>query len=270
MGAAQQAALIEAFGQTEGRIRAQLLAFVLGMYDGLGAWRDSDVARFVRIVVPVVVGAQRQVGSLVDAYVAAMLADMLGVSPRPSGSAARAVAAVRGGVDPAEVYARPFRTLWQALKDGKDFPAALAQGRLRAWQLAATDLQLAKTHAMRAAFSADDRVVGYRRVLKGKSCGLCVVASTQRYHRSQLMPIHPGCDCGTAPIVAGHDPGQVINRPLLENVHAAVADRFGAFDATGRKAIDYRDLLVTHEHGEIGPVLARKGQQFTGPGDLAT
>lgn len=32
---------------------------------------------------------------------------------------------------------------------------------------------------------------------------------------------------------------------------------------------DYSDVLVVHEHGEIGPVLGFRGDHFTGPSDIA-
>lgn len=268
MAVEHQAALVTAVTAAQARLRDRLLALVLGLFDGLGSWRDADRDRFVAIVVPLVAGAQRQAAALMDAYLAAMRADITGVPVRPAG-AIPDLAALRGGVDPAEVYSRPFHDVWSELADGKDFSQALAAGHQRTWQLTTTDLQLAKTHAARQVLEADEDVVGYRRVLKGAgSCGLCVVASTQRYHRSQLLPIHPGCDCGVAPIIGRTDPGQVINGPLLDQAHAAIADRFGTRSTTGRQGLDYRDLLITHEHGEIGPVLARRGDAFTGPADL--
>jgi hypothetical protein len=130
---------------------------------------------------------------------------------------------------------------------------------------AATDLQLAKTHSSRFVLGGKDHVVGYRRVLEGrKSCGLCIVASTQRYHKDDLMPIHGHCDCGVEPIFGDADPGQVVDTSTLEGVHAAIEERFGVSDRSGRDPVDFRQVLVTHEHGELGPVLAVKGQQFTG------
>jgi hypothetical protein len=263
----EQAALIVAFNTAEAKIRAHLVAYVLGLFGGLGSWRDRDRDRFAAQVAPVVAGAQRQVASLMDAYLTALLSDMRGTRGRPTG-AIPDVSRLRG-VDPLEVYGRPFVDVWAELADGRDLSQALAAGRLRAEQITTTDLQLAKTHTARARLEDDPNVVGYRRVLTGsQSCGLCVVASTQRYHRSGLLPIHPGCDCGVAPIVGDTDPGQVINGQMLEDVHDAIQQRFGVSDRSGRQPIDYRNLLVTHEHGEIGPVLARAGQDFTGPDDL--
>ena len=269
MGEREQAALSTAHAAAETQVRERTTRFVTAVWDGLGSWRDGDVARFVSTVAPVVAGAQRQIGSLTDAYLAAMLGDMLGEPRRPIGVEPLTGGTVRAGVDPSEEYGRPFRTVWAALAEGMPLADALASGRRRAQQLAATDLQLAKTHTALAVLSGDERVVGFRRVLKGtKSCGLCVVAATQRYHKERLMPIHPGCDCGVAPLVGTEDPGQVLDQDLLDRAHAQVKERFGAFDPTARDKLDYRDLIVTHEHGELGPVLARKGDHFTGPADL--
>jgi hypothetical protein len=269
VGAEQQAALVRAFQSLDAQVRARVLPIVLQMFNGLGSWRDTDIERFTTAVVPLIVGAERQMGSLTNAYISAMVADMLGTPPTRAAGDVATGAALRGGVEPAEVYARPIRAVWRSLAAGNDMDAALASARLRLWQITTTDLQLAKDHAARAAIAADHRVVGYRRVLTGShSCGLCLVASTQRYRRGDLMPIHPGCDCGIAPIVGTDDPGQLLNEPLLEGTHAAIADRFGASGRAAREPIDYRNVLVTHEHGEIGPVLDRKGDHFAGPDDL--
>ncbi|MWK39580.1 hypothetical protein GEV43_40000 [Actinomadura sp. J1-007] len=267
MGAREQRAIIGAYAQTTGQMRASLLAVLLTLWRGLGSWRDGDQAGFLRAAVPQALGAQRQMASLTDAYLAALLADMRGGPPRPTGAPAPTGAQLRG-VDPEVLYARPFRTLYAGLGDDKPFEQAMADAERRLLHVAATDLQLAKTHTARQVLDADPRVTGYRRVLVGSvSCGLCVVASTQRYRKENLLPIHPGCDCAVAPIVGDTDPGQVINEPLLEDVHDAIATTFGKADRGGR-APDYRQFLVTHEHGEIGPVLARTRDRFTGPGDL--
>lgn len=265
MPAREQQALIRGYAQVTAQMRLNLLTMLITLFRGLGSWRDADQARFTRAAVPLVSGAQRQMTSLTGAYLTALRADMLGVRPNavPAGTAAQ----VRG-VDPDVVYARPFRTLYASLGEGREFPAALDDAVRRLSHIAATDLQLAKTHAARAGLADDERVLFYQRVLVGAtSCGLCVVASTQRYRRGDLMPIHPGCDCAVAPVVGDQDPGQVINRRRLEDVHDAIEDMFGKSDR-GRDPVDFRDLLVEHVHGEIGPVLARKGDRFTGPGDL--
>jgi hypothetical protein len=131
----------------------------------------------------------------------------------------------------------------------------------RAELLAATDVQSARLYASQAVLSADPRVQGFRRTLTGpKSCGLCVVASTRRYHKEHLSPRHPGCDCGVVPIVGDHDPGEVLNRQLLESMHANIEETFGPDAVTrGADTEAYRQLVEVYDHGEYGPTLVRRG-----------
>ena len=98
---------------------------------------------------------------------------------------------------------------------------------------------------------------------------MCVVASTQRYRIENLNPIHPGCNCAVDPLF-GDVSELVIEPELLEAVHDAVGQLTGASDRGAREP-DYRQLLVsaTAEHGELGTLLVRPRDQFTGPGDLA-
>ena len=268
MAGERREALIRGFIGVDATLRDKVVTAVLAVFRGLGSWRDEDIARFTNAVLPVVLGAQRQIGSLTQAYVTFLIADMTGDTARRPAADVATGAVLRNGVDPAEVYARPIRKVWKSLAAGRGLNAALDDAALRLDQILSTDLQLAKTHASRAVMADDERVVGYRRVLTGiKTCGLCVVASTQRYHRGDLLPIHPACDCAVAPVIGTDDPGHILDDQLLDDVHDAIADRFGVSDRSGRVP-DYRDVLVTHNHGEIGPILSRKGDAFTGPSDL--
>jgi hypothetical protein len=257
--------VVTAYSDRVAAIRQRVVAYVERVWGGLGSWDEADIERFVAAVVPVVSGGQLQTAALTDAYLAAVETAVLGTPARPVGVTPATVSeeALRG-VPAVEVYRRPGVTVWTALKNGAEFTAAVQAGLRRATGLAATDLQLAKTHTARRVLSGKDNVVGHRRVLKGsKSCALCIVASTQRYRKADLQPCHPGCDCGVLPIYADRDPGQVIDPDRLDGVHQAIEQRFGVSDASGKRAVDYRKALVTHEHGEIGPVLSVRGQKFT-------
>lgn len=254
------------------QVRSRVTAFVGSRWDGLGGYRDADVERFVAAVVPVVEGGQRQVASLTDAFLSQVAAATLGGPPRSAGVADADVsgAALRGGVAPERVYGRVGPDVWWRLSQGAALADAVAAGRRRAVVSAETDLQLAQTHAARASMAGDQRVVGYRRVLGGShDCGLCIVASTQRYHREQLMPIHNRCRCGVQPIYGDADPGRVVDPDRLAGVHAAIGERFGAGAVVpGARTGDYSRLLEVREHGEIGPVLTVRGQAFRSAGDL--
>lgn len=295
------AAGIVAYQQAVVRVRTQLVAFITAVWRALGVYRNAQMAEFITQVTPVVLGAEQQMVSLTAAYLAGQRAYGLGVGMNPvyvdpvtvTGSV------LRNGTSMEDVYSRPFHLVWRDIAAGQDardahyaaldrglsqaeappLPAdtfiddAITRGLDRVVLTAVTDLQLAKTHTAREVMARDGQTVGYRRVLEGAySCGLCIVASTVRYHMGDLLPIHPACDCSVSPIYGDHDPGRTINEQALADVHAAVFDRFGSMSPGGRefgpatasgRALLYRDLLVKHDHGEIGPVLGVRGQDFT-------
>ena len=80
--------------------------------------------------------------------------------------------------------------------------------------------------------------------------------------------MHPGCGCTTAPVLSFESDGDhVLNQDLLDQIHRSVADRLGE-DVANRSAKNYKNIMVVHEHGELGPVLGFRGQSFTGPGQI--
>lgn len=219
--------------------------------------------------------------SLTTAFLAT-LNGLHGGSSTPVDVKPVSVSAVRNGAEPAEVYGRPFHLVWRQLATAAEqvtppagyVDAAIKSGLDRATQLAATDLQLAKTHTAQQDMARNRNVVGYRRQLEGAySCALCIVASTRRYHKADLMPMHPACDCTPVPIRGGENIDLNLDPAMLEAVHSTVAEKFGAdstaaqgirgaFKDNGRSVL-YRDVLITHDHKELGPVLAVRGQSFT-------
>ena len=261
------AAMLAAYLAATSALRARLLGFVAASYAGQGDYRDAAAAAFVAQTVPAVQAAQQTMASLTSAYLAHMIASTAGGSSAPIGVSADVLSTLRG-VDPAEVYRRPYVQVWTDIAQGKDFPAAVAAGGRRAASLAATDLQMAKTKAAQVVMQHDGRVTGYRRVLVGAhSCALCVLASTRWYSRGDLSPIHPACDCAVEPLFGGAQPDEI---PAAE-LHAIVSRDLGAnyVSASGAQGpVNYRDIVITHDHGELGPVLGVRGQHFTGPSDI--
>ena len=251
-------------------VRARVIRFIIATWGSLTAHRDADIDRFVAAVVPVIEGGQLQVATLTDAHLAVLEGAALGTTVGPVGVSVAQVRNLRG-VPTAEVYQRAGRTVWTALANDVPYPQAVQQGLQRATTMAETDLQLAETHTARRVLSGKANVVGYRRVLTGsESCGVCAIASTQRYRKDRLMPIHDRCDCKVRPIYGDRDPGRVIDPTTLANVKADLAERFGsAYSDRNRKGLTtLKRLVVTHEHGEIGPVLAKRGDRWTGPSDI--
>lgn len=106
------------------------------------------------------------------------------------------------GIEAATVYGRPFGAYGAFLNEGQSQEAAIRAAKSAVSKLAATDLQLAQTHAARDVMVAEPRIVGYRRVLSGPGphCKLCELASTRTYKTSDLAAIHEHCTCGVQPL----------------------------------------------------------------------
>ena len=259
----QRGALTAALADVRADVRSRLVAYASAMWDGLGDWRDSDLERFVAAVVPKVEAGKLTVATATDAALAAM------IDAAPAGITD--LAGIRHGVSAETVYGRPFVAMRSELSRGEDFAAALDAGRRRLQAAVVMDLELAHTHQARATMSEPmpgrrgrrrprGRSNAFRRVPNGsETCLLCLVAATQRYWVGELLPIHPGCDCGVEPLGPGEHPDQVLDEALLESLHTQ-ADALGGAD---RSAEGYRDLIVTQQHGEHGPSLRWRGQKFT-------
>ena len=247
--------LTEAYDSQVHAIRQQITAFGQAYWDSLPHYRASAVEDMIQAVTPRVIAGQLRIADLTRAYLA-QCARELGwkvVLPPIDQDEIRGAR----GVDPRTVYRRPAVDVYTALAAGKPLPQAAAEGRLRLTQLIGGDMQLAKVHASRQSMRGyPEQGQFYRRVLTGReNCALCVVASTQRYYRGDLLPIHPGCDCDVQPLPPGLAVNQVIDEDLLEQVHQITADRLGVSDRGGRTP-DYRKLLTVSEHGEYGPTLS--------------
>lgn len=270
--------IVAEHGAATQTLREQIDRWVQGYWASMGTWRTRDIDRMAVDVTRYVEAAQHRMGALTDLYLARVLTEMSGERQALVGvSAAEASTVALRGVPGADVYKRPGATLWTALREGEGLDSALGKGKERLRKIAATNMQLAKTHtALRVMLDSPKKVQGYRRVLIGSTnCALCIVASTARYHRGDLQPIHPGCDCSVLPMWGDKDPGWVIDNDQLANVHDTIERELGGHSDAARtfttaegEAIAYRDILVTRQHGEIGPVLTDRRRPFKGPSDI--
>jgi hypothetical protein len=263
----------EQFTAARRRLSDRLTATLLALFTRPGSWRDTDRDVFLHQAVPLVEGAQRQLGVMTALYVAGQASAAAGRAVAPAGIPDRAAVNLRRGVDTDQVYERPFKEIYTALSKGKPLTEAVGLGENRLREITELDLQATYAAASREAMGqlpGDAAPQFWRRQLVGSgNCALCVLASTQRYHIETLNPIHPACDCRVQPIWGHQDPGQVIEADLLERAHTAVQELTGATDRGGREP-DYRKIVLqmTQEHGELGPMLARPLDHFTTEGDL--
>lgn len=238
-------------------LRRQLLAYAAAAWATINL-TDEGLQQLVGLMVPTVQATQTHVASLTSIY----FTEKVGA---PEGLADDILTG--RGVDPETVYARPVITARSELAKGKPVAKALEAGERRLQNIAGTDLQMAKVRQTRESLR-ETRVQFYRRVLTGsENCAMCMIAATQRYRKADLLPLHPGCDCNTDVIPPGMDLDQTLDVDLLNATHERVKEFTDIADRGGR-AVDYRKLIVSHEHGEVGPVLGWHGQKFTSKADL--
>lgn len=249
------------------QVRTRLLELSGKAWKSMPSYRDGDVDKLVSLVAPRVQAGQIRVAHLTAAYFRSIGA---------TAAVEQHIVTGGRGIAADEVYRRPAHTVYTKLSEGKPLAEAVSAGLDRLGSLVSTDLQMAKVRQSDRSL-ASAGVEAYRRVLTGReNCALCVIASTQRYHHGDLMPIHPGCDCSVDTLPAGWNPDvQVIDPALLELTHDAIALHtgkseaaardlgIGKTDSRGNLLSDYTDLIISREHSEYGPTLSWRDHKFT-------
>lgn len=232
-------------------LTAALIEALLSLWESLGSWHKSDVARFLRDALPLVRATQRTLGDVTAMRVADRAADVLDAPVEVPALPDDAVTGLREGVTESDVYERPFREVWFALQSGDDIEAAVEKGAIRLQGVAEMDLQ--QTHSVataeaQKALPSSQRPRWWERTLEGQeNCLLCVVASTRPYFIGELNPLHPGCDCG----VREHwtKPPKDLHPERLRGAYEEAASL--GYEGTSGDVL--RDVIAGH--GEVGPML---------------
>jgi hypothetical protein len=236
----------------------------LAVWQSLQNYREPD--RFIERVLPVVGATQQRTAALTEAYLAHYVAGRFKEAPEVGRlDLERYTTAALRGVDAAEVYTRPFEEIGLAMSRGASFEVARQRGGSRLQGLVETDLQLAIRQASADVIALEPRIAGYKRVLgAGRNCGLCIVASTQRYGRETLMPIHPHCGCTVEPYFGRAT--KVIDSDRLTFAQEALEQQDLPYtrEALGRLRVDPVQLPTVKvvQHGELGPTLYDESHRF--------
>ena len=214
-------------------------------WDTFAGLDDVAASQFEAAAGVVIQTAKAQTSTLAVAYMNAN--DRLGGFP--DSGLVPVVPEIRNGVPVQDVYHRSIVEARSRVANGASFDEAMASGRSRAVSTARTDVSLANKGEMARGGELRPWVVGYRRVLTGRSCAFCATASTQRYKSADLLPLHPSCDCDVAEIFGTEDPGQVINRELLTDLKAT------NIEAGGRPYVVEADGSIRYKRTEklLGP-----------------
>ena len=236
------------------------------VFKNLGSWRDEDVSKFVQLLAPKFTGLKRAVkNSQTSFYDTVARSQGQEYTQTEISLDELTTEQLRNGVSFEQIMKRGFVDMRTELSKGTSVKDAVNAGARRVKSLAQTEMQLARTHTNRKIRDNQKNIVGFARTLTGnENCALCYTASTQRYRKGDLLPIHPGCDCGEMPIYGNEDPGQVINQARLDSIDSALEK-----DIETRLAdrATLRDIVV-REHGEMGPVLTIRNQKTTRQEDL--
>lgn len=230
---------------------------------------DAAQEAFAQAAARVVEPSQVRVIQMADAFVRQYETMITGASTVEPVDVSAIMSGLRNGAPTVEVYSRPSVTARTALSQGKPWSEALQMGLHRATATADTDMQLASRAGQFDAMRRSTKTVGYRRVPDGKACAFCLLASTQRYTLKDLMPLHVHCHCSVLPILESKDPGRVVDKRLLNQVKdggVTVYKKNAAGERT-KYTYNHEDIAV-REHGELGPVLTLKSDNFTGPKDI--
>ena len=261
--------LVERWAVARGQLAARALDVLLPLWRGLDVYDGPAVEDFASTAASTSLAAQVRARQLQEAYLRAVLL-ALDVRLDPTPLVPAEVEPARLDVDPLEVFTRPAITKrYERSRDEVSDGEAEARAQRRLELLVDTDITLAGRDTAREVLraAADPpaesaaRVIGYRRVLrpelsKGGSCGLCIAASDRLYFVEDLLPIHDRDNCVPMPVTEDNDPGMRINGEDLQRLYADAGSTAGE----QLKRTRYR----VEQHGELGPVLVRAGDRFTG------
>lgn len=164
---------------------------------------------------------------------------------------------LRIGVTPQREWNRPAEQARIMRLLGADEFQANEIALQRAEQQVRMDLILARREAEKEMWGVSGDIIAYRRILRpelsvGGPCGLCIVAASRVYHKSDLRDLHNECRCDVLPIVkdgSGEilDPGFDLNRDDLDALYEAA----GGSNRQGLQRVRLKHV----EHGELGPIL---------------
>lgn len=234
-----ETALHRGYQQRLTRIRTGTLARVL-------AAPKANTNVFVGAVIPIVLAAQEATVAQADAYLSleAGTATRSSTQPWRLNPAMLIGVRARRGDFLEDVYARNLRTAESSFVE-------------RMTREVNTDITLAERGATFVHTAGDERITGYRRVLgPGKNCGLCVVASGQRYSKSDLRPIHRTCHCTTQPTYGDAGGFARPDRATLRALYEQAGSTSGS--SLRRIAAPQADLpTVEIAETDLGPTLIR-------------
>ena len=250
-------ALTAAYQSELKKTRLAVSSHVGDMFRRLPGYSEEHVPDFVARAVPIVEAGESRAIALTTAYASRVL----GVAP-VGVDVPGIIGNLRNGVSAADVYARPFVTVRAAIAT-IGFSAAVIKGTNRLMSTANMDVQMASRDALAPLASAfGSRVTGWTRVADPGCCDYCIMLDGVTTGPAEPQPLHNNCGCTATPDMSGSsDFGSSSSSSGSSNgVSSLVVGALAAGAVIGLAAI--------HEHGELGPVITNKHDDFTSFDDL--
>lgn len=252
-----------AYIRTQRAVRARSRTQLEGLWrDATTDLSDSAMRQFTAAAGSLADDAQATTARATVAYLDALERIVTGRRAGTFNLAGADTKALRD-VDTDTLWARPVVRVWRALSDGHPPPRAIGIGRARAVELLDTGLQLAHTRTAWA-WMRTAPVESYRSSLNGP-CGLCVLAATVTLGPDDPMPMHPHCGCVAWPRFEGLPAMRPAGEPTKAAARAAVLDLTGRSEVT---TAAFNRYVAVVDHGEMGPMLRRRDDHFTGPSEI--
>jgi hypothetical protein len=275
--AAEEAAIwVAAFSQASEALQENTAGTVRSAWLGFEGWYEPIlVAGLAAELADLSIAAQQTTAGLSAQYAAEAVAAVLGVPAKPLPR--NLWTPVRGGAPMKLVHSRPAEVFKRAIATGATHQDALERAGARGVGLALSDLSLEDRAVQQEVFGRLG-VEQYRRVIRPEmsktgSCGLCIAAASRIYNTGDLMPLHPpSCNCIVLPIVGDNDPGFDLNEEDLAKLYdAAGSNKAVDLRRTGFTSLDELRSApyAVHDHGELGPMIARTGDKFRGPNKVS-
>jgi hypothetical protein len=228
-----------AFYAAQAATAADAATEIAGLWQGINL---ADIAvwwaQIREQVLAVIAAGQVRAAVTVDAYQQAILRDD-GLTPLAPGRIDPLAFAGHNGDGvplPDVVDAVP---IWMKADIAAGTPPeeAAEKARYRAELLAKTEIQRSSSRAGFVGRTIEPRFKAWERYVNLPACGRCIVLAGTRYRSKEIMPRHPGCDCGWYEVTEAHDRGPAENEPsaLFESMTPAQQDK--AFTKAGAQAI---------------------------------
>jgi hypothetical protein len=224
------------------RIKTEVQKYALAKWQSLPSYRDADMDFFIENVLPMVRAGQEHAIALTDIY----MSRQMGSSPVGL-SADEIISHIRPGMLPPAVLGRSFETVWAAIEK-LGFDQALAKGASRMVSQVGMDVSLAAREAALAYAKQDPNIAGFVRVAAAGCCDFCQSIDGAYVRSEDASPLHNNCHCTMSPVEKGS------KESMREFTSLAPGSVF--------------DDVEIHEHGELGPVITDKRNNFTSFDDL--